>query len=116
VLKLIIAIAGIFALAACDSGGVVEQSVRGGVRQSAVEACTSWLPQSEIVLAAGVNPRRLCGCAADRVLKDKSASELPDIAQTTGEVRAAAIACIGEITGNVSTDGLIKQGSAKPAS
>ena len=112
----IVTVAALLSLAACDSGGVVEQSVRGGVRQSAVEACTTWLPQSEIALAAGVDPERLCGCAADRVLQDKSASELPNLTQITGEVRAAAIACVGEITGNVSTDGLNMQGSAEPTS
>ena len=83
---------------ACDSG-VVDQSVRAGVRQSAVEACQAWAPQSDLARAAGLDLARLCGCAADRVLADKIAAELADIAQSSADIRAAAVECVAELSG-----------------
>ncbi len=86
----------LLSLAACDSGGVVDQSIRRGVRQSAVQACTAWVPQSEIALAAGVDPERLCGCAADRILEGKGASDLADLRPSSPELRAAVAQCVAE--------------------
>ena len=91
-----LAAAALLALGACDSGGVVDQTIRHGVRQSAVQACRSWVPQSEIVLAAGVNMDRLCGCAADRILKGKGASELGDFRPGGPELSAAVSQCLKE--------------------
>ena len=87
----------LFVLAACDSGGVVDQSVRQGVRQSAIQACTAWVPQSDIARAAGLNPDRLCGCAADRLLKGKSATELGNLRPGSAETRQAVTQCIAEM-------------------
>lgn len=84
-------------LAACDSGGVVDQTIRHGVRQSAVEACTAWVPQSEIALAAGVDPERLCGCAADRILEGKAASKLAELRPSSLELRAAVTQCVADV-------------------
>jgi hypothetical protein len=98
-------VAALLLTAACDSGGVVDQTVRAGVRQSAVEACQAWVPQSELVTAAGVDAGRLCGCAADRVLADKSAAELADIGQSSADIRAAAVQCIAELGERGTRDG-----------
>ncbi len=84
-------------LAACDSGGVIDQTIERGVRQSAVQACTAWIPQSEIALAAGVDPERLCGCAADRILKGKGTSESADLTPSSSELRAAVAQCVVEV-------------------
>lgn len=87
----------LLSLAACDSGGVVEQTIQRGVQQSAVQACTAWLPQSEIALAAGVDPERLCGCAANRILEGKGASDLADLRPSSAELHAAVAQCVAEV-------------------
>jgi len=84
-------------LAACDGGGVVDQTIERGVRQSAVQACTTWLPQSEIAQAAGVDPERLCGCAADRILKGKNASNFAGLTPNSSELRDAVAQCVIEV-------------------
>jgi hypothetical protein len=98
-MRKVIAAAVLLSLAACDDGGVVDQTIRFGVRQSAVEACAAWLPQSDIASAAGLSPERLCACAADRILAGKSASELRDLVPGSGEIRAAAAQCAAESRG-----------------
>lgn len=84
-------------LAACDSGGVIDQTIERGIRQSAVQACTAWIPQAEIALAAGIDPDRLCGCAADRILEGKSASEFADLTPSSSELRSAVAQCVVEV-------------------
>lgn len=96
-MKAIVGCTALFLLAACDSGGVVDQTVRQGVRQSAVQACTAWVPQSEIAQAAGLNTDTLCGCAADRLLKGKSASELGNLRPGSAETRQAVAQCIADM-------------------
>ena len=98
--RAIAAAMGLLALAACDDGGIVDQTIRHGVRQSAVEACRAWVPQSEIASAAGLDPERLCGCAADRILEGKSASELGSLRPGSAELRAAATQCVAEVQGS----------------
>jgi hypothetical protein len=91
------AVALLIPLAGCDTGGVVDQTIRSGVRQSAIEACSAWIPQSEIALAAGVETARLCGCAADRILEGKSASELANLRPSSADLRAAVGRCVAEV-------------------
>lgn len=86
----------LLSLAACGTGGVVDQTVQHGVRQSTVRACTAWIPESQIALAAGVDSERLCGCAADRLLKDKSVSELADLTLSSSQLGAAVAQCVAE--------------------
>jgi len=93
----ILAAMSLLSLAACDSGGVVDQTIQRGVQQSAVQTCTAWLPQSKIALAAGVDSERLCGCAANRILKGKGASELADLRPSSPELRAAVAQCVAEV-------------------
>jgi hypothetical protein len=96
-MRTIFAASTLLLITACDSGGVVDQTIRQGVRQSAVEACTAWIPQSNIALAAGLDPDRLCACAADRILEGKSASELGDLRPGSPESRAAVAQCVAQI-------------------
>lgn len=91
-----IAMTVLFALAACDNGGVVDQTFRTGVRQSAVQACTAWIPQSDIAAAAGLDSGTLCGCVADRMLEGKSASEVVQIRPENPETRAAIVQCVAD--------------------
>ena len=93
----VLAVTLLLSLAACDSGGVVDQTVREGVRQSGLAACTAWVPQSDIVRAAGVDTDRLCGCAADRILEGKRTTQLADFKPSSAELRAAVAQCVAEV-------------------
>ncbi len=50
-------------------------------------------------MAAGVDPERLCGCVADRVLEGKNAGDLGELRPGSAEVRAAVAQCAAEIKG-----------------
>ena len=95
-MKTILTAVALLSLAACDNGGVIDQSIRSGVRESAVQACTTWLPQSDIAAAASLDPDRLCGCAADRLL-EKGASPLAELTPESAEVRTAMTQCVAEM-------------------
>lgn len=89
-----LAAAATAALAACGEGGIVDDTVRSGLRQSAVEACLAWAPESTIAQAAGLSRERLCACAADRILEGGTLSDLrPD----SPEARDAILQCASEI-------------------
>lgn len=86
----------LLSLAACDSGGVVDQTVRQGVRQSAVEACSQWIPQFGLATATGLDPNRLCGCAADRLMEGRTATDVATNTPGMPEVRAAVGQCVAD--------------------
>ena len=92
-----LAAAWLLSLAACDSGGVVDQTIRTGVRQSAVETCVAWVPRSDIALAAGLDSQSLCGCAADRMLEAKGAADLASLNPASAEFRAAVAQCVRDV-------------------
>ena len=93
-MRSIISAAAVLTLAACDSGGVIDQTVRAGARESAVQACAAWIPQSNIAVATGLSAERLCGCAADRVLE--GTSSLSELRPDSAAARAAITQCIAE--------------------
>jgi hypothetical protein len=86
----------LLSLAACDTGGVVDQTVRQSVRQSAIEACSQWMPQLNVAAATGLDPNQLCGCAADRLMQGKAPSDLANDPPGMPEVRAAVGQCVAE--------------------
>lgn len=96
-MRTIFATALLISLAACDDGGVIDQTIQRGVRQSAVEACTAWIPESQIAAAAGLDGPRLCACAADRIMEGKDSPELADLRPDSPENRAAIVQCVGEL-------------------
>ena len=96
-MKMIFAAVALVSVAACDDGGVIDQTIQQGVRQSAVESCAAWVPQSEIAMAAGIDGQQLCACAVDEVLEGKTVSELPELRPDSAELRAAVAQCIGNI-------------------
>jgi hypothetical protein len=81
-------------LAACDAGGVIDESIEEGVRQTAIQTCIAWAPQSDIAAAAGLRTEQLCACATDRMLEGKSLAELPGLRFDGPEIRAAVAACL----------------------
>jgi hypothetical protein len=88
-MKPIFYVSPLLILAACDNGGVVDQTVREGVRRSAVEACSQWKPQFDVAATTGLDPSQLCGCAADRIMQERTASDLANNTPGMPEVRAA---------------------------
>ena len=86
----------VFSLAGCDGGGVIDKTIQAGVRESAVQACVAWLPQSEITLAAGLDQQELCGCAVDRMMKVRNVSDLAGLRPDSPEGRAAIAQCIAQ--------------------
>lgn len=96
-MRAILAAAALAAVAGCGEGGVVDDTVRAGLKQSAVEACLAWAPESTVVEAAGISRERLCACAADRILAGGGLTELPDLSPNNPEIREAVRQCVGEI-------------------
>jgi hypothetical protein len=99
-MKMIFVLAASFVAASCDQGGVVDQTVRQGVRQNAVQACAAWVPQSDIAAAAGLTGERLCSCAVDRLLEGKNLSDLPELRPDSTESRAAIAQCLADVPTN----------------
>jgi hypothetical protein len=87
-------------LAACDGGGVIDQSIEQGVRQTAIQTCIAWVPQSDIPAAAALQAERLCACATDRMLDGKSLSELSTIGSTVlkSERRSCNVSQIAKLS------------------
>lgn len=88
--------AALLALSGCDNGGVIDQTIQGGVRHSAVQACIAYVPQSEMATAAGLDPQRLCACAVDRMLEVRNVADLAQLRPDSPEGRAAIAQCIAE--------------------
>ena len=96
-MRLIVAFPLILLAAGCDNGGVVDTAIQQGARQSAIEACKAWMPQSEIAAAAGLDGDRLCGCAADRILDGKGVGDLAELRPDGPAARAAIAQCVAQI-------------------
>ena len=96
-MKLMFVLAASVCAAACDQGGMVDQTNQQSVRQNAVQACAAWVPQSDIAAAAGLTGERLCSCAVDRMLEGKNLSDLPELRPDSAESRAAIAQCVAEI-------------------
>jgi len=95
-MKTLLGIVLILSLGACDDGGVVDQTIQRGVRQSAVQACVAWVPESQIAATAGLDADRLCSCAADRLLEGKDVADLGELRPDSPESRAAIVRCVAE--------------------
>lgn len=95
--RIFFGIALILTAGACDDGGVVDQTIQRGVRQSAVQACVAWVPESQIAAAAGLSADRLCACAADRLLEGRSVAVLGELRPDSPESRTAIVQCVAEI-------------------
>lgn len=94
-MKTILRGTALLSLAARDSGLVIDQEIRSSLRESAIKACTAWIPQSDIAAAAGPGTDKICGCAADHVLEN--ASQLADLKSSTVEIRTAVAQCAAEV-------------------
>jgi len=91
------AVIAFLTLVACDEGGVIDQTVQTGIRESAVQTCVEWIPQSDIAAAAGLKSDKLCACAADRFLEGKSLAEAADPRSASEGIRSAVAQCVSEI-------------------
>jgi hypothetical protein len=83
------------ALAACGEGSSFDQSFRNSFREKSVETCTAearaQIARSGAVLPTGLSAERTCGCAVDRLMEGKSATELMRGEELDGAAQQAAI-------------------------
>lgn len=93
-------------LTACDASGVIGDTAKQGVRQSAIQACIAWAPESPIAAAAGVGAERLCACAADRIMAQKNLSDLAALRPDRAEIQAAVVQCLADVSGTAPDNGV----------
>ncbi len=80
-------------LTACGEGSAIDESFKAGYREKAVATCTSaasgYVPES-----ANVDIDKICGCAADKIMEGKSATDLattvPGSAEDIANIRKCA--------------------------
>jgi len=89
----------VVALAGCGKGSAFDEAFRNSYREKGVQTCASearaQIARSGQTLMAGVDFDRICGCAVDRIMAGKSASELmrePD----AREQQAAIEQCVAQ--------------------
>lgn len=84
------------ALMACGEGSALNDTVKISVRESLVATCTT-AAQDQIPAGIQVDIDQICGCAADKVTKGKSVSDLINNPPTPSEGIAKVQACLKEL-------------------
>ena len=87
----------ILSLAGCGEGSAFDNGVRDGFRQTAIESCVS--SSRGTVMPAGFDWQRLCSCAIDRYMANKSTTELRSADPSDPALRAATQQCAMEQMG-----------------
>ena len=80
-------------LTACGEGSVVDESIKTAYREKLVSACAA-TSQGIVPDAASIELDKICGCAADKVMEGKSATDLattvPGSAEDLAKIRQCA--------------------------
>jgi hypothetical protein len=84
-------------LAGCGEGSAFDNGVRDGFRETAVESCISSSRGSP--MPAGFDWQRLCNCAIDRYMANKTTTELRQADPSDPALRAATQQCAMEQMG-----------------
>lgn len=81
-------------LAACGKGSAFDESFKKSFREKYVTNCSS---AAKTAAPAGttIDFDRLCGCTADKVMKDRSATELASLSDA--DQQTALKACVAEV-------------------
>lgn len=87
-----------FALTACGEGGALDESLKGGARGQLIATCEA-TAEGQLPEGVSVDLNALCGCAADKVMADKSMSELASNPPSPSDAIAAVRQCASEIGG-----------------
>ena len=91
------------ALAGCGEGSAFDNGMRDQFRSTAVESCVS--SSRGAPMPAGFDWQRLCGCAIDRYMANKSTSELRRADPSDPALREASQQCALEQIGGAAAPG-----------
>lgn len=96
--KAVLALAplSLLALAACGEGSVVDANLKSTIRQSIVASCAA-TAQGQIPEGVSVDVSKVCDCAADKVMAEKSVKDLVSNPPTPSEALDKVKACVSEI-------------------
>jgi hypothetical protein len=83
-------------LTACGEGGALDANLKSTVRQSLIASCTA-TAQGQIPEGVSVDLSTVCTCATDKVMAEKSVSDLVSNPPTPSEALGKVQACISEI-------------------
>jgi len=92
-----------FSLGGCGEGSAFDNGMRDSFRTTAVESCVS--SSHGAPMPAGFDWQRLCGCAIDRYMANKSTSELRNANPSDPALRAATQQCAMEQLGGANAPG-----------
>ncbi len=80
-------------LAACGEGSAVDERIKDTYREQLVSTCSA-TASGYLPTGANIDVDKICGCAADKVMEGKSATELattvPGSAEDLAKVRQCA--------------------------
>lgn len=85
-----------FALAACGEGGAIDENLKSTLRQSLVTSCTA-TAQGQIPEGVNVDVSTVCTCATDKVMAEKSVTDLVSNPPTPSEALDKVKACVSEM-------------------
>jgi hypothetical protein len=83
------------ALAACSEGGMVDANLKTTLRQSLIASCNA-TAQGQIPEGISVDVAAVCDCATDKVMAERSISDLVANPPSPGEALGKVRACITE--------------------
>ena len=84
------------ALTACGEGGAIDANLKSTLRQSLVASCTA-TAQGQIPEGVSVDVSKVCDCATDKVIAERSVKDLVANPPTPSEALGKVKACISEI-------------------
>ena len=96
ILALIALLAPLFTLAACGEGGAIDANLKSTLRQSLIASCTA-TAQGQIPEGVSVDVSKVCDCATDKVIAERSVKDLVANPPTPAEALNKVKACISEI-------------------
>jgi hypothetical protein len=83
------------ALAACGEGGVVDENLKSTIRGSIVSSCAA-TAEGQVPEGVNVDLNKVCECAADKLMADKSVQDLVANPPTSAEDLAPIRECLKE--------------------
>ena len=89
-------LAPLLTLAACGEGGAIDANLKSTIRQSLVASCTA-TAQGQIPEGVSVDVSKVCDCATDKVIAERSVKDLVANPPTPSEALGKVKACISEI-------------------
>lgn len=89
-------LAPLLTLAACGEGGALDENPKSTLRQSLVASCTA-TAAAQIPEGVSVDVSKVCDCATDKVMAEKSVQDLIANPPTPSEALDKLTACVSEI-------------------